>query len=335
MTYRMLLVALLGMLGCKNNNPQVGSDLSTAPADMTVSPGDMTVSPSDMTVSPGDDLAHTPDLFSPLDALVIEYTVIVSKSAANSVDTLSVNGVASTDTIVTKSFAAGTAVAIEAQPGTNRAFVAWSGGPCDASTNPVCTIASLSTNVTMQATFANTFALTLTINDAGPGDKIIIDGIEYTSSQVLRFVEGSVHNSAIVPGPNRAFQSATYCPLGPGIGSGASGGCPNFVAAGDMTFTVTFKAATVYIASNLVLNSGATGSVTSNPVGINCSVVGAPLVDCTGGFNYGELVVLTAVPGGSSNLSSWSGCDSNPTADTCRITPLASFTSVTVTFDPK
>lgn len=78
--------------------------------------------------------------------------------------------------------------------------------------------------------------------------------------------------------------------------------------------------------------AGGSGTVTSNPAGINCS----PSVnDCTASFPNGSAVVLTAAAGAGSTFGGWSGtgvpatCGSNPT---CTVTSGQAL-AVTATFN--
>jgi hypothetical protein len=87
---------------------------------------------------------------------------------------------------------------------------------------------------------------------------------------------------------------------------GWSGGC----AGSDPTTTVTMNADTTCTATfnlkqftltvNTVDVGGGTGTVTSDPVGINCGA------DCTEVYDIDTLVTLTAYPGVKSYLVSWS-----------------------------
>ncbi|MCC6994290.1 MAG: choice-of-anchor D domain-containing protein [Deltaproteobacteria bacterium] len=68
-------------------------------------------------------------------------------------------------------------------------------------------------------------------------------------------------------------------------------------------------------AATLTVSTGGTGSgsVVSSPLGINCGAV------CSASFQTSQ-VTLSAVPGANSDITSWTGCDSNPTATTCLVT---------------
>jgi Divergent InlB B-repeat domain len=59
---------------------------------------------------------------------------------------------------------------------------------------------------------------------------------------------------------------------------------------------------------------GGDGTVTSAPGGIDCGA------SCEGDFDEGSAVTLAATPGVGSSLTSWSGCDSNPSPLRCTVT---------------
>jgi DNA-binding beta-propeller fold protein YncE len=56
------------------------------------------------------------------------------------------------------------------------------------------------------------------------------------------------------------------------------------------------------------------GTVTSSPAGIDCGA------SCEGDFDEASTVILAANAAEGSRLVAWSGCDSEPTADTCAVT---------------
>jgi hypothetical protein len=318
----LLLFAVVGIVGCDGGAQNAKDPDAGSGADLTAS------SSNDLTMVAGADLLAPPDLVG----TAVEYMVTVSKAGANTVDNLSLNGVASTDTNITKKYAAGSAVTIVAQPGTDRVFVSWSGGPCDASTNATCNIASLSADVSMQATFAATYALTMTITGAGAGDTVTLDGTDYTTDHVVRLAAGTTHVVYATAGTLRktTFTGADgYCPSGGGLGT--SGGC-TFMMTADETYGVAFGFADQNVSTTLTFTSTGTGTVTSDPAGINCSVVGTPISGCVYAFPYNGLVTLTATPAVGSQLASWGGCET-ATPTTCTVHPIMA-TIVTVTFEP-
>ena len=64
---------------------------------------------------------------------------------------------------------------------------------------------------------------------------------------------------------------------------------------------------------DVTLEGSGTGTVTSNPFGIDCGV------DCDELYDYGTVVTLTAVPDPEFKFNSWSGACSG-TENTCDVT---------------
>lgn len=82
------------------------------------------------------------------------------------------------------------------------------------------------------------------------------------------------------------------------------------------------------VSYTLTLNktgSTGTGTVTSEPSGINCGA------DCTGPYNSGTAVILTAAPDANSTFAGWSGGGCSGT-DSCAVT-ISSNTTVTAIFN--
>ncbi|GEM_PF-3958284 len=78
-------------------------------------------------------------------------------------------------------------------------------------------------------------------------------------------------------------------------------------------FSVRVTLAGQLLTVSKVLSTGASGSVTSVPAGINCGS------DCSESYNVGQLISLKAIPGPFSVLTSWEGCDVS-SATTCLVT---------------
>jgi hypothetical protein len=107
------------------------------------------------------------------------------------------------------------------------------------------------------------------------------------------------------------------------------GDCPALppVSTGSFTLTVTLTSET---------GSGASGTVTSVPAGINCSVNGSGTQsgDCSASFPANQPVELTAIPGvGSSGTFDFGSCDAGDSTPMCTVTMNANRT-VSATFRP-
>jgi len=106
------------------------------------------------------------------------------------------------------------------------------------------------------------------------------------------------------------------------------------VGAGTTTITATDAAGasastTLTVVGDVTLSvfrTGAgTGTVTSNPAGINCGT------DCSEAYVSGTVVTLTATAAGNSTFAGWSGCDTVSGA-TCTVT-VSSGRTATAAFD--
>jgi hypothetical protein len=218
-------------------------------------------------------------------------------------------------------YTSGTAVTLTASPASGSTFASWSG--CDTVSGTTCTV-TMSAAKAVTATFnVQTFALT--VNKAGTGSGTV------TSSETP---------PSISCGPTCATASATYTSgtavtltASPASGStftGWSGGC-----AGTGPCTVTMNAAITVTATftrqftltvtvqNLVALSS--GTVTSNPPGINCGTA------CSAPYNSGTAVTLTATPAFGSVFVSWGGACAGILIPTCTVT-MTTDASVTATF---
>jgi hypothetical protein len=91
------------------------------------------------------------------------------------------------------------------------------------------------------------------------------------------------------------------------------------------TVTATFTAPVQQFTLTVSKAGTGSGTVTSNPAGINCGST------CTANYNSGTVVTLTASAAGGSRFSGWSGGGCSGTGGTCSVTMNAA-TTVTATF---
>ena len=98
----------------------------------------------------------------------------------------------------------------------------------------------------------------------------------------------------------------------PVVGStfdGWAGSCSGTDASVQVTMSearaclATFTLETYTLLATVVGN----GSMTSSPVGIDCSPAGSPGTDCSESYDYGTVVTLTATPSANHELLGWSG----------------------------
>ncbi len=207
----------------------------------------------------------------------------------------------------------GTLVALIPVGSATSHFVGWSGA---------CTGAGycgVTMNQAKQVTA--TFALneyTLYVNVTGTGSGSVTSapsGINCQGDCSQNYAHGTVVTLTAVPDTGSTF-------------SGWGGACSGM---GDCVVTVEAAAeVTATFAINqynlsVTLDGTGSGSVTSSPAGISCGA------DCAESYEYGTVVVLTAVPGANSTLDSWGGDCAGTSGLVCTLTVTAN-TTVTITF---
>ncbi len=115
-----------------------------------------------------------------------------------------------------------------------------------------------------------------------------------------------------------------------GVATGAAPGTTTITAtdasgnSGSTTLTVQ---STSEPTLSVVKTGGGSGTVTSNPPGINCGA------DCHESYSSSTSVTLTATPAGNSNFAGWTGCDAVSGA-TCTVM-VAGGKTVTAAFELK
>lgn len=115
---------------------------------------------------------------------------------------------------------------------------------------------------------------------------------------------------------------------------GACGGSSACSVTMDQPWTVTAR---FYALPVLTIASGGgagSGTITSSPPRINCTIRGGQLEGptCSGVFNPGDVVLLTATPIGSDQFGAWGGWCSGSAA--CSVT-MNQASTVTARFDPR
>ena len=208
----------------------------------------------------------------------------------------------------TESYLATTPVVLTAVPDANTTFASWSGGGCSGTGTCTVTIAAATT---VTATF-NTNRYNLTLTKAGNGTGTVTSapsGINCgatCATQAAAFDHGTTVTLTAAPAANATFAGWS--------GGGCSGTAPcmtTLTAATAVTATFTLNSYVVSVAK--IGNS--TGTVTSNPPGIDCGV------DCSELYLATTPVVLTAVPDANTTFTGWStGCTGT---GTCTVTVAA------------
>ena len=108
------------------------------------------------------------------------------------------------------------------------------------------------------------------------------------------------------------------------VGLQSSSACSNPTSGGGSYVAGSFTFDTEIVTLNLSTAGTGTGSVTSNPAGINCGA------DCTESYARNTTVTLTATPALHSSFTVWKGC-TTMSGNTCTVSMTAAKT-VTATF---
>ena len=229
------------------------------------------------------------------------YTLSVSKSGTGSGTVTSNPTGINCGSDCSEDYGDNTSVTLSATAATGSTFGGWSGGGCSGTSTCMVTMDAAKT-VTASFTL-NTYVLSVSKSGTGSGT---------VTSNPTGINCGSDCSEAY------AYSSSVTLTATPATGSTfagwSGGGC-----SGTGTCTVTVTAATTVTATfniayyTLAVNKTGTGSgtVTSNPTGINCGL------DCSEDYAYNTSVTLTAVPATGSTFSGWSGACSG--TGTCHV----------------
>jgi len=194
----------------------------------------------------------------------------------------------------------GTAVSLVATPDTGYMLSAWSG---DCSGSGSCSV-TMDQDRSVAATFVPA-AYTLTVSSDGTGSGMV-------SSDIAGINCGS-DCSAIYAAMANISLHAT-----PGTGSVFSGWTGDCSGTEDCSLLMDRDHAVVALFSlvdfplTVSTEGSGNGQVTSDPAGITCGT------DCTEYFDYGQVVILTAVPAEESTFLGWSGACAGK--DDCAVT---------------
>ncbi|WP_448383405.1 M6 family metalloprotease domain-containing protein [Desulfosoma sp.] len=248
------------------------------------------------------------------------YTLTVNKSGTGSGTVTSSPSGISCGVDCSEAYPANTTVVLTAAPAAGSTFAGWSGGNAfSCGTSPTCTI-TINANTTITATF-NLKQYQVTADVSGNGSGSISSnpaGINFSypqsSTGSATFNHGT--NVALVANANSGSTAAWTNCSGTVSGNGTSTATCTFNSLdGPKTAQATFTQSTPLY--TLTVNKSGTGSgtVTSNPSGINCGSA------CSGQFTAGTSVTLTATPASGSAFSGWSqDCASCGKNASCQIT---------------
>jgi hypothetical protein len=213
-----------------------------------------------------------------------------------------------------ETYPTGTTVRLIAAPVSGSFFAGWTSGGCTG-TDP-CTV-TLAADTTITARFEPiTYSLGVTRGGAGVGTVTSTPaGISCGTDCSERYAGGTAVALTATPANNSTFAGWT------GGGCAGTGTCSVNMTA-DASVSARFDLITFPVSVSRA-GSG-TGTVTSNPAGINCGT------DCSEPYVIGTSLTFTAVAASGSVLTGWTGCNSASGA-TCRVTVDAA-RAVTATF---
>ena len=205
-------------------------------------------------------------------------------------------------------FTVGSQVTLTATAGSNSSFAGWSGACSGNSTT--CTV-TLSSNAQVTATFNTTVQGqdTLAVSLAGTGTGTVSSspaGISCAPTCSANFNAGTQVTLTATPGTNSSFV---------GWGGACAGSNPTCLVTltANSQVTATFNVNQTVPTLTVTLAGSGTGTVASNPAGINCPPT------CSASFNSGTSVTLTETPGTSSGFAGWGGACSG-FSSTCVLT---------------
>ena len=219
----------------------------------------------------------------------------------------------------TQRYAPGTEVELVAAPDEESVFAGWSTstGECDIASPETCVV-TMNSAGTATAFFAATYTLAVTKGGTGSGTVTSnVDGINCGVDCSENYLDGTIVELTASESGGSAFDGWS------GGGCSGTGTCEVTM---DQARSVTATFTTVVFA--LVVSKGGPGSgtVTSDPEGIDCGG------DCIQGYPVDTIVTLNATDDPGSDFEGWSG-DCSGTGS-CVIT-MTEGKSVTATFGPE
>lgn len=241
-------------------------------------------------------------------------SLTVTRSGAGSGTVTSSPAGINCGTACSASFQNGTSVTLTATPASGSSFTGWSGACTGTAT---CTVSmSQARSVTANFSTSNTFPLAIT--RAGTGTGTVASnpaGINCGTACTSSYTSGTSVTLTAAPASGSTF-------------AGWSGACTGTgTCTVSMTLarnvTATFNSPTT-IGLTVTRAGTGTGTVTSNPSGINCGS------SCTANFASGASVTLTAAAAINSTFAGWSGACTGTGA--CAVS-MTQARSVTATFN--
>jgi YVTN family beta-propeller protein len=296
-----------------NNNINFGVDSPGGPGNITVIDG-----PTNSTTTVADPNAMSPFSVAVNSGTNKVYVANIGEGANHGNVTVIDGGINSVTTVtdpnaLSLSWEIGREFAVAVNSATNKIYVA------NADSNNV-TVIDGATNATTTVTDPNArapFALAVdsvtnmiyVANAANAGSVTVINGATNALTTVIDRNASRPEAVAINPTTNKIYVANSLSNNTTVIDGGATASSHTLV---------------------VVLTPGGSGTVTSNPAGINCAIGSTPAQSCVASFAAGTAVTLTAAPASGSLFSGW-GMSCTGTG-LCNVT-MTSDDSVTATFN--
>jgi hypothetical protein len=227
-------------------------------------------------------------------AATASYTLSVSESGSGNGTVTSADGEINCGSTCSASYAQGTQVTLTATPNATSTFAGW-GGACSGTGS--CVV-NMNAAQSVTANFSG-ISFTLNVSETGTGTGQVVSspaGIKCSASSnqcSSSFGDGTMVTLTASASAGSSFSGWS--------GDGCSGTkkCDVTVTA-DSTVKATFAKIPSFMLTVTPGGNG-TGTVTSNPSGIDCGST------CTASFKSGTKVTLTAAAASGSTFAGWSG----------------------------
>jgi hypothetical protein len=244
------------------------------------------------------------------------YALAVTKSGGGSGTVASSPSGINCGSTCNASFSSGTSVTLTATAASGSTFGGWSGACSGTATS--CTVSMTAARNVTAAFNSSTTSYTLTVTKAGSGSGTVTANTGAINCGST--CSGSYSSGTSVTLTASAASGATFA----GWGGACSGtGTCTVSMTQARSVTATFNTASTFALSVTRTGTGS-GTVTSNPSGINCGST------CTTNYSSGTSVTLTAAAASGSSFAGWSGACSG--TGNCTVSMTAS-RSVTATFN--